>query len=220
MKKKLILFTMILFLLTGCTVEYNLVIHDDNTVQESATILQKNYVFGNTIDEVKEQLNWELVFTGDEITPGYFYNRETVIGASDSGLKYDYSFNTINFETESEFLKTCYETYNIKIDEEIIYIYARGFKCSSQLNNDYNLKINITANGQVVEGNYNKKSGNTYTWNLNNLNSDYINLKLNKKSLDNNFTILSTLLLIFVPVLIAIIVLITIYIKNKQNNKI
>lgn len=219
-KRVIILFVMVLFLLTGCDVEYNLVINDDNTIQESATILQKNYVFGNTIDDVKEQIEWELVFTGDEITPAYFYNREAVIGSSESGLKYNYNFTTKNFETESEFLKNCYENYDVQFKEDEISIYAQKFRCSSQLSSKYNLKVNIAVNGEVLEGNYNQKEGNVYTWNLNENNSDYINLRISKNSKTNSTFNTMTMFLIIVPLLIIIISLIIVYVKNKQNNKI
>lgn len=219
MRKKIFFLLIAVFFISGCSVEYNLVIDNDNQVEESVTILQKNSLLGRTTTEINKNLDSMLLFANDEVEPAYFYKKEKIVGASKSGVEYSYDFTLDNYQVESEILKNCYENYSAVLSQERLVISADTFMCSLTMNNDYDLTINITADGEVVSGNYHKKSGDTYTWILDENNSDSINLVLDRSKLDDGLgNILLTILVVGVVLIVGIIVLVG-YMRNKNNNK-
>lgn len=221
MKKKLIIFCLILFFMCGCDANYNLVINDDNTINESITVLQKNILIGSDMDKINDQLDWTLIFATDETEPAYFYNMEKVIGSQYSGIKLDYSFNSNNFLTDSEVLKTCYENYHFSVNDERIVISAKGFKCSLTLGDTYNLKVNITAKGKLLNGNFDQKKDDTYIWNISNSDSSDIILNIDRKNIGNNgYEFLPLIGLIVVILLVVGIIVLIIWNKRTSNNKI
>lgn len=220
MKFRKVILLFLLFLLTGCSVEYNLIVNEDKNIEESVVVLQPNSFWGNTREEIEEQLFWTLVFSKDETEPAYFYNQEQILGDVNSGVKYSYEFKNIeNFESESEILKNCFESYNVELDNNILSINASGFKCMSVLGDDFNININIISDGKVITGNYDKNNYNKYTWNINS--DDIINIEL---SIDTSKINTQAFTDIFVPVLIIFVVLLLFgmilfaYIKNRKNN--
>ena len=221
MKRKICILLMSTFLISGCSLEYNLVINDDNTIKETVDILEKNSLIGKSMNEVNEQLDWSLIFSEDETEPGYFYKKEKILGSTQSGLKYSYNFTVDNFVQETEAFKTCYENYSLKLKEDILEIYASDFKCSLTLGNDYDLTINITVNGELINGNFHKRNNNTYIWTFNENTENYISLKVNRaeyNNSNNNQYLWGILLATGALLLVGLIILIA-YIKNKNNNK-
>lgn len=227
MKLKKILLFIILFLVTGCTAEYNLVISDDKTITESITMLQPNSFWGSTTKEINEQLDWSLVFSKDETEPAYFYNQRKILGSSYSGAEFQYKFNADNFKTESEFLRNCFENYNFSLDEQELIITAYNFKCYSTLGNDFKLNVNITTNGEKSSGNYDVQNGNKYIWNFNQNDNIYIKLNVDYTKKDssigdafNKMTNESFIIVIFVIAigLVLGISALIMYMKNRKNN--
>lgn len=224
MKIKKLMLMLLSVLITGCTVEYNLVINDDKTVDESITVLQPNSSWGNNIEEINEQIDWTLVFAKDETEPAYFYNQEKIVGDTNSGVQYQYKFDADEFTTQSEFLRNCFTTYDFSLSDTSLYINASEFICSSALGNDFTLDINIVADGEVISGNYDTRKDNKYTWNISPGDDTYIYLNIDVTKTEetiidkldtNNMTpiVVVGLIVVFLGVILLIA-----YIKNKENN--
>lgn len=220
MKKKFAFFISVLLLLSGCQAEYNLTIEDNGKITEELFVLQNNSFFGNSIIDINEQLDWSIIMNSDEVQPAYFYKKNKIVGSDKSGLQYNYDFDYNNFSDESEILKNCFGSYSFKFDDEQLVISATDFICNLSLGDNYNLTVNITANGDVLDGNFSKKSDNKYTWYLNESTSDYISLVLDRTNLDNGLEKMLPIFLIGVAVLIVGGIILIAYIKNKSNNKI
>lgn len=225
MRLKKIILILILFLLTGCTVDYNLVINNSGTIDESLVIMENNSFFGTSNGEVNKQLDSILVFAKDETEPAYFYNHEKILGNVSSGVKYSYSFTFDNFRTQSEFLRRCFENYDLNFESNRVNILASNFMCQDQLGDDFDLNINIQVDGNVVEGNFDKKINNKYTWNVKENND--VSIKLIVNNIANNQDEhskqqKSNIIIIVVSVLVVLLMLFGIllfgYTKNKQNN--
>ena len=196
-----------------------MVINNDNTIKEQVIILQENNLLGNTIQEINQRLNWILTMSGDETEPANFYNKEKIVNSDKSGLVYSYDFKHDNFVVESEVLRACYDEYNLTLNEQKLSIYARDFKCEFALGENYDLTVNITADGEVIDGNYDKKSGDTYTWNLDESNSNYISLNVDRTKTNQGLE--NTLLIVLAVGAILIIgaILLVAYMRNKNSNK-
>lgn len=217
--KRMILLFLLFLLTTGCSVEYNLIINEDETINESFSVLQPNNLWGNNREEIEEQLYWTLVFAKDETEPAYFYNHEQILGDINSGVKYSYNFRSIEgFKADSEVLKNCFEDYDIRFDNSILQINLNEFKCEKVSGDNFDLKINIVVDGTAIGGNYDQKNGNKYTWNINSKDNVNIVLSLNTMQKEVNSDIKLIGIITLVVLIIIIGILSFAYIKNRRNN--
>lgn len=222
MKLKKTVLVLLMFFITGCSVEYTLTINEDKTLDESLTILQSNSLWGSTKTEISYQIDSTLVFAKDETEPAYFYNQEKVLGNANSGVKYSYQFNKDNFISDSEFIRNCFDSYELYLEEEMLNISASGFKCSTALGDDYNLSINIVTDGKVINGNYDKNNENKYTWNIRADEDVSIELTMDlskPKTVTEHYEENKYSLLIIVSIVLLLCgIILVAYIKNKKNN--
>ncbi|MBE6152096.1 MAG: hypothetical protein E7165_02130 [Firmicutes bacterium] len=220
MKLKRLFLLIIIFLITGCSVDYNLTVNDDYTFEESVTILQPNSLWGSSQEEISRQVYWALVFARDETEPAYFYRQEKILGDSKSGAKLSYTFSKDEFKSQSAFLKSCFSSYDVLFQGNKLYLTAGGFKCYDLLGDNYDLRVNINVQGQTISGNYNSKNNNTYTWVLKKEDDVIIDLvvditKEEVKSSDDKNLIIG----IIIGVIILLIgVALVAYKKIKDNN--
>ena len=111
MKSKIIIMLTFIWLLCGCEVQYHLNIDEAGKIKEEFTILQPNSFYGNTEEEIKEQLDWLIILNGDEVVPANYYNRSIIKGNSKSGLKYEYDFSSQEYKDSLDVLRNCFENY-------------------------------------------------------------------------------------------------------------
>lgn len=211
MKKILFLITICLFL-TGCTVNYNLDITDNNF---------KETITGNvTKEEIKKEENSTdighyLYFLNSE--QNVFYNNNDILynkvtNNTDNGIdfEYEYTFNEDNF-SNSRILNECFDNYNFKTEDNKYHIFLYGdFKCA------YTEKTNIkiTTDYKVTAHNAKKENKNTYTWTINENETEDLNLfitidKSQKASNDfihwNTLKTISLILLIILSTIAIVI---------------
>lgn len=197
-KNKLLLLTIIVFMCTGCDIEYNLTIKED-TIEEIIDV--NDYITASRKElDIKNHYNmWYPTFIN--------YAPEEMEGAEleDFSIKVDwieYHQKNIN-KIENGYNYTYKYTYDIDDYHDAQSIYMTYLKTTALNNNntlvlrtekenflcryDYfeNLKINITIDPNIYELNYTNTeniSNNTYTWYLdrNNCNDSEIILTLNK----------------------------------------
>lgn len=217
MKIKLLYLALLLFLLTGCSTEYNLTIANDSFIEE----LKVNNVKIDNINDLILPLNYDVdEYDIDKVKPGDdgFYNAKLD--------KNSYSlFNTFNYNSflKSTLLNSCYDKVDVVKYNKKIYISTVGdFKCYNNYKVD-DVKVNIISKYKLVDTNADSIKNNVYSWNINKDNLDkgiYIEFVLPKKSEkkkkifinnDNNFY-----LFLFQASLILLLLVIIMVIKKKN----
>ncbi len=228
-KLKKILITFIILITSGCSVEYNLNINEDNSVSETVVA-----------SEVTTKMESLTRLKGDTAVNYLFkmFNRNddliSVTSTSDTYNTYATAkrvYNDID-EYKDSFKSDLFSNINVSKSDNTVMIYA---KQKTKLTNDssYSLiyddvHIKIKISYKVIENNADEVIGDTYIWNLsknddlktvkisyldNNKNNN-MNIKINNKiySISYYITIIGLL------ALIIIFIIIIVYRKNKKNN--
>ena len=228
-KLKKILITFIILITSGCSVEYNLNINEDNSVSETVVA-----------SEVTTKMESLTRLKGDTAVNYLFkmFNRNddliSVTSTSDTYNTYATAkrvYNDID-EYKDSFKSDLFSNINVSKSDNTVMIYA---KQKTKLTNDSNysliyddVHIKIKIPYKVIENNADEVIGDTYIWNLsknddlktvkisyldNNKNNN-MNIKINNKiySISYYITIIGLL------ALIIIFIIIIVYRKNKKNN--
>lgn len=213
--KKLFLFAS-LFLLSGCTINYNLVI-DKNQINENISgEVAKEETFikeGDTSLNIFYSMLYndqKALLDGDDLYKKY-------INEENDNIKYNYSYTYKNNYDKSRLINTCFKDPIIKETDELYYIKLEGpFFCK------YSDKIiiNVTSNYAVVDNNAQKVEDNTYTWIINDSNNVNIYLTVSKNA---NYVNTSSSKKVNMFKLISFIVLIilsgiTYFLYRKKNS--
>ena len=225
--KKLILIISLLFLVTGCDVNYNITI-DENTFDENIVLSFSKST--TSYDDIS--------FYPDNKIPVYptekdkkFYNSKIVEKSNSYDLIYSYKhdFNSLK---NSYFINNCYHDMRItENDDQIIINSGKNFACfigDDGLRAD-SLRINITTKLDVSSNNADEVNGNTYTWiiNENNYLDKEVNFTLKKNNsfgleninIQSDSESLSTMWIIVISiVLIGGIIYLFVRYKLRKNN--
>lgn len=224
MKKKFLIMIM-MFLLTGCSVEYKAIIKE-NKVQETVKI--------NGLDESEKVDNLDKLIankTSSAINP---YENKKVEGTeyysvkkTEEGLSYKTNFS-LNEYIESNAIMNCYEKTNlVKKDNYYLLTTTAKVECIETLKIE-NLTISLNVNYKVLEHNADSKFLNTYTWDIDRTN--YINkpisirFDISKKRESFLESIINNAgpLLIIVGIIGSVVLIVTVFVlgNNRKNNKI
>ena len=226
-KKKIIILFLIVFLVCGCNVDYNLTINKDN-ISETATFYLDKTAKNKEIFDKNSKLNETSNYGEEEILNYYSVKTRETNNYYQLDYKYKYTHikNDVNVMEkrknlkEYSYLSQCYSNPNFEEDNTYITIDTdKKFNC---LYNNIkpgidSVTINIKTNLKVVDNNADKVNGNTYIWNINK--SNYQNkpvfIKIDKVS---NYNFNSKLVFFFSIVLVVLlIVFIVLFLKHKQN---
>lgn len=171
--KRIIVVLISLLLLTGCTIDYNLVI-DKDSIKETITGTASKEEY-----EVREEdsgLNLFYTYINDDINPlisgDGLYNKD--INEIDNGINYKYDFIYKNNYDKSKIINSCFENSNVKETDTYYSIELSGeFYClySDKIN------INVISNYVVLENNAKEVNGNKYSWVIDD--SSNVNIFLN-----------------------------------------
>lgn len=214
--KKIIFLLLICLLLTGCTVNYNLDINDNNF---------KETLTGNVLNtELNNNDNTDInmfsyLITGDQ--PAFykndniFFNKATNNTTNGIDFDYSYTFNEYNFNN-SRIINECFDNHIYEYKDNTYYLVVSGkFNCKySETTN-----INITTNYNVTANNAQTIKNNTYTWTIDENNKDNIYFfitidKTNKSNFDFQWSTFKTIGLIIIILLSSI----CIYFLKKDKN--
>ena len=225
MRKKIILFVLCFFLVTGCDIKYDLTIDNDSYDELVSMSFLKSE---NTYNDISIYSKSKTPITNDSKSDDYY---ETKI--EDNGNYYDliyhYQHNVDTFR-HSYFLSNCYPNFNIQSDDKrIILSSGNRFMCfqgDDGLKAD-SVQINITTKLKVLNNNADEVNANTYTWRINN--SNYENKPI-EIILEKAFQIedvkfqneASNLFFIIAIVIILVALIIVVFVKRKakRNNNI
>lgn len=225
MKKKILLFILCFFLITGCDVKYDLTIDNDSYNETVTLSFLKSQ---NTYDEIATYLNNKTPISPNP-SEGVYYDSKIEEDDNYYNLVYNYNHNIDSFK-QSYFVSNCYSNFQVEsTDKQIVLSTDRQFLCfegDDGLSAD-SVEINITTKLKVLENNADVVNGNTYTWNIDS--SNYENKPL-EMTLQKSFEIedvvpqneASNLFLIIVIFILVIALLVFIFVryKAKRNNNI
>ena len=223
---KILFLFIVLFLLSGCTVNYRLSISESGEIEEDIKFLESTSVlktFSNSIqsDLDKELQNVKQSGIYDSYTMDAFVEDGYGIG---TGKRVYSSFD--NFKNNSIIVNEMFEDISIIDNGKVGSIHLKpvsNFKyfeessMYSSLLDKVNFEINIPY--KVIDGNYDKEENGVYTWTINkgeNLKGINISYSTNENIFDKiplSIWIISSI--IFVILLISVYV----YIKYKLNSK-
>lgn len=177
MKKRIIFIILFIFLLTGCSTEYNLEFSNKGI---------KEHVVVNIPDSSipKKDSNGQI---DDRVTPFIENDQYPFFGSYDTIYKkkvnkkngvttvtLDYKFTHDNFN-KSYVMKGCFSESKYEKDKKSYHLHLYGsFYC---MNGD-KVTINIKTNNRVLEHNADKVSGNVYTWYIDKNNKLDTNIKI------------------------------------------
>ena len=214
--KKILFILITCLLLTGCTVNYNLEINDNNFKETiTGSVLNKELDTNNStsINNYSFLLNEEQpsFYKNENI----FYNKTTNNAQDRIDFDYNYIFNENNFNN-SRIINECFDNHIYEYKDNKYYLVVSGkFNC----NYSETTNINITTDYNVTSNNAQKIKNNTYTWTINENNKDNIYFfitinKTNKSSFNLSWNTFKTIGLIIIILLSGI----CIYFLKKDKN--
>lgn len=226
---KILMLLIFVFLVSGCSVEYNLVINEDSSINEEVVASENT----NRL-EAKTRLKGEQAFN-------YLYN---MFKRDNEDISTNYSEkNSIAYGTArtihtdiddfaSKFSSDIFEKVEVlRNEDEIILTTTQKDMIGTDLTTSYiydNIEINITIPFKVIEHNADSISKNTYTWKIeknqekktikivykdNELpNRANIKINNNKYNLKYEYFIVGSIILIILSIIVFV------FIKSKKNN--
>lgn len=216
MKKKLKII-LILFLLTGCSVNYKLEITNDSLIETGTTLFTLEELNGKG---TKEKLN--------ELIPKYFANDDILIGQTSQFIKTSNSKGyqiinkhpLVNLQNISAFTY-CYDNvFTTNTETEISLTTSKGFMCYNYYEELENVTIHITSKLKNISNNADYIDGENYYWYItpDNYGNKEIYFKY-KKGENIKFPLELVLIIgsLFVILIITAIILVG---KKNNNNKI
>lgn len=221
--KKIIFVLFITIFITGCTVEYNLNI-DENQISENININIED------ISALPEDSYEQLTYPQNKV-----YFKENQYYAVDYTEEDNNLYSSFNYVHEIDkfngatVLDLCYPNRTIENTQNEIRISTTGsFACAfTEFGADISYaQINITTKLKVTESNADEVNNNTYTWNIDKTNytNKPINIVIekNNKTTDSKVNNASTELFIILGSITALLIVIGLYMKFKttKNNKI
>jgi hypothetical protein len=216
---KIILITILMMVLSGCTVTYNIEFKN-GYAEESMTALDENsnYEAG--------ELNYMISSAQDETSPFVYYEINKVEDGTLSGASLYYKYPIVLFANDSSIINTCYDDVSVEVTDDSIYIKTSNeFKCWSRF--DGTLKVNIKSDYNVLRNNADSYDQTTYTWYIEkNDTDDTIEIELEKAIKTTNINNAISISGVYVAAMLGVAVIgagITIYFvqsKNKKNNEI
>ena len=212
--KKNILLLLFIFLLTGCTIDYNLEIEKNRLVENiSGTVSKEEYELNEEYADANKIYN--LLFTDQTpILNGTDVYDKNIENTSD-GVKYNFGYIYKNNYDKSRIINTCFEKVDIREEDDYYYVDLSGdFYClyTNKIN------VNVKSNYVVIEHNADKVKDNTYTWIIDKNNKeihaviskDLVN-NISTESKPNYFRIIGFVVLIVLSV-------ITYFLYKKKNS--
>ena len=222
-KIKVFILICCMFLLSGCSIEYNL------TVNESTMEEDINAIF----DKATES---ELASRMEGIRRTVFYNYDTreneyydfTKRETNDNIILNYNYQYMGNDLyKSEAASRCYykrivsvtdNDITINTDNQVACLYKDGDREIEDIT------INIRTDLTVLENNADKVNGNVYSWNINDQNytNKPIYIKIEKERYQEPFIsqFISIIVIIIVVVIIGILIYFKAIRKHRKNNKI
>ena len=232
MKKKILTLILLIFMISGCSVEVNLDISDNKIKESNDITIYQNAIYTKEIlrtsfrDYIPIYASNLIVDTVPDqpFSDVLYYNKNTTDLGNGYRFNYSYDFD-IDKYGDARTIKDGFRDYSYSYRNDII-----SLSTDSEgliYFNDYPLLEEVTVNIEtdyfVEENNADSVNGNTYTWVFNKDSKKSIDIVIDtSKSGDRVLGIVnvSTLVTIGVVIGIILIILVLLLIRNRKNNKI
>lgn len=232
MKKKILTLILLIFMISGCSVEVNLDISDNKIKESNDITIYQNAIYTKEILRTSFR-DYIPIYASDLIVDTVpdqpfsdvlYYNKNTTDLGNGYRFNYSYDFD-IDKYGDARTIKDGFRDYSYSYRNDII-----SLSTDSEgliYFNDYPLLEEVTVNIEtdylVEENNADSVNGNTYTWVFNKDSKKSIDIVIDtSKSGDRVLGIVnvSTLVTIGVVIGIILIILVLLLIRNRKNNKI
>lgn len=220
--KKYALLLFSLFLLTGCTVKYNLTIKDDLTIEETIDTKETEAYFEENYEfyERKEAIDgiWENM-ASDYVSKGYTYTQNY----DNTGIKIKNSYASFeDFISKTTIYKQYFDKTNYEENNGVISIETEGFYPYVEQDPERfaieTIEINIKIPFKVKTHNADKVFKNIYTWKIDKETKEKtIKIKYDTKQEYNNTKNIDYFVL-FGIIIFVIVVALFIYGKVKLTD--
>ena len=225
MKKiKFIILILCIFILSGCTVDYNMEIYND-TIKENITIGETNIeVLNNSEQRNILEESVEVTYDYWKETNNTNYKLSKILEDNKIGLKINgkHELGVIRSLTT---VNNCYQYFNI-VETEDTYVLSTSKEnlCFDANDNLDDMNIKISTNHKVIKHNSDKKNKDTYIWTINrdNYKDKLIQMEFYKDKYVRNYNnrILKRLILIILVIGGTVLVAFTgykLYRKREDN---
>lgn len=232
MKKKIIFLAIILFILTGCEINYTLNIDKDNLIETTTAIgnpegenedfeLSSQTLYDEYINKPIPTFNDVIIQaeSNEKLKGITYYQTKDLSDNTNLGIEYSgvFNFDTI---TNSTIINYVYPDFSVKLkDDNLVLETGNRFKLFEQYPNLEKVTINIKTNKKVIFNNADKIKNHTYTWII--TEDNYLNkpIKLTLRQDKNLLSEFQIEALIALGTIIFIITIIILFIKYKQSVK-
>ena len=186
--KKNIFLVLILFVLTGCTANYEIEINN-NKIKEKLTVLENNV----ELFDKENDSGWTLrdsfnaILSRDEFSKDD-YSIESLNNKNQLGFKY----NNEKLESiiNSTILNQCYTNPSVKIKNNIVEIQTGdSFECYELYENLESVKVTFKTNHKVISTNADLKQDNKYIWNITEKGNKNIKISYDNSKKNTDFNI-------------------------------
>lgn len=221
-KFKVLILVFVLFLSTGCTVEYNLTIDELNAIEDFSLYIDNNSSNTTLIDDMYNRQT-EAFFNQDTDSSEYYEAKKGLTKDKENlflNLRYNYP---LKYLQNSNAIGECFYNKSVTKDQKYITLNtSKGFDCiykDTDLQID-KLTIHIKTNLKVVESNSDKVKKNTYTWHIdkNNYQEKNVYMKIDYTEENKRKSIISEYIAIPI-VFIATSLLIFVAFKFRTKNR-
>lgn len=209
--KKILLLICLLFL-TGCQVEYNVVIKDDS-VHENLNFSIPNDYNNSELEDAIYNPSVPIINLDDYSNYGA-YSVSIDEDFNQRNVSFDYDYDISDFSS-STLLEGCFESATFDYSKNNIKFNASGeFYC---LYDNSSVVVNITTDNKVKSHNADDVNGNTYSWYISDNAPVSIKIEILKDTVANKFLSYlkkGVLLLLLVALAIFVVRL------RKKNNEV
>ena len=226
MKKIKYLLIVLLFIISGCSAEYNLTISDDEIKEKFTSVINKNEIptYVKSSDPYAPEFDDQLTpFIENEQHPfldnnDIIYDKEVVEEDTYRKVTYKYKYKKEEF-INSYVMKYCFENVQYDYQNNYNINLSGAFYC---LRSD-SLDINIITKSKVISNNADFKKGNTYTWHIEKKDVDNVNINMEIKrnhtvrNLSKNTGPIAIVFIILILIVLSILLVLK---KRLNNNKI
>lgn len=193
--KKILLMFILILLLSGCSVEYNVSLENDS-FKENGSLIEKKENKDNLSKNgfsFEEQINYTYqsmhdVLNGQEMEKTQSFELKKIDTDKEIGLTYSNELKQNKYYL-SPIIRQCYDNVSVKNSNNNIKISTGNyFKCFDYYELLNNVTVNFTTNYKVVNNNADEIKDNTYTWfiNKNNFKDKEISIEIDKSDISYN----------------------------------
>lgn len=217
---KKVIFLLFVLLVSGCSANYNLEISNDSFKENINVKIEKSLIPTTTTQSEIEIDDPITPFLNDKHSALFsdrkaYYKKKVVDFGNYVDVTMKYNYTSKEFK-DSNSLNLCFDDFVFE-EDDTYYIHAYGtFYCLYT----ESVNINIKTNNKVVKTNATSVNGNVYTWEINSLNSNNVDIEL---EVSKGFPWKKVLLYGIITIIGGTIIgysIFYVYKKNKDNNSI